>query len=272
MKVNLINRLPYKSMTKKTNLLMCGALAIIAIGIASCAAPTRFGVYCRQNGGDLKYGNNESEAHCVFPDGSVCDPQAFQKGECRNQAVASINATHQPVSGSGDGLPAPTTSHELLNRASLIFIGEVGPVAQQRNFAGYGLKGEMLDGAKTGNPAANVPYTDFELKVERVIKDDGSIADGKPIILRMAGEATPETKRLTATTDYPFSYTGDRYLFLLAHEPDEIAYGFYYGPWSRLIIDSNNLLYVSNGMQQLLKLDGSEATITLDDFIARIGR
>ncbi|NJM39940.1 MAG: hypothetical protein HC853_03755, partial [Anaerolineae bacterium] len=148
---------------------------------------------------------------------------------------------------------------------------EVGPVVERRRFAGYGPKGELLDGAKSGNPDANVPYTDFELKVERIIKDDGSVASDKPIILRMAGEATPETKRLTASSSYPFSYTGDRYLFLLTHEPDGIAYGFNYGPWSRLIVDDKNLLRISDNYQQFLKLNGI-SPITLEAFIALISK
>lgn len=101
----------------------------------------------------------------------------------------------------------PKTSAELINKAQLIFIGKIGPVVQHRTFSGYGPKGELLDGVDTaGHPAPKVPITDFTLKVEQVIKDDGSIAGGKPIILRMGGDATPEMKNLTLKSDYPFSY------------------------------------------------------------------
>lgn len=74
-----------------------------------------------------------------------------------------------------------------------------------------------------GNPVPKVPITDFELKVEQVVKDDGAIVSGKPIILRMGGDATPEMKQITANGEYPFSFTGDRHLFLLSRNPDGVT-------------------------------------------------
>jgi hypothetical protein len=170
-------------------------------------------------------------------------------------------------------VPPPKTLAELASKAELVFVGEVGPVVQRRTYSGYGPKGELLDGFDAnGNPVPKVPITDFELKVEQVVKDDGAIASGKPIILRMGGDATPEMKQITANGEYPFSFTGDRHLFLLTRNPDGQTYGFYYGPWSRLLIDGNNNLRVSNGSQELLKLDGSDAPISLDEFIRRVKR
>ncbi|MCL6511328.1 MAG: hypothetical protein K6U78_11620 [Anaerolineae bacterium] len=174
-----------------------------------------------------------------------------------------------PSSGAAPIGP-PTTTRDLIAPAQLIVIGEVGPVIQRRTYSGYSSNGQLLDGFnETGMPVPQVPITDFEVKVERVIKDDGTIASGKPIILRMSGNATPEMKATTRNSDYPFSYTGDRHLFLLTRNPDGTTYSFYYGPWSRLLIDSD-ILRVSNGSQDLLKLDGSDVPIRLDDFIRRV--
>ncbi|MCL6511326.1 MAG: hypothetical protein K6U78_11610 [Anaerolineae bacterium] len=160
----------------------------------------------------------------------------------------------------------------MLSKTQLIVIGEVGPVVQRRTFSGYGPNGELWDGFDAvGRPVPQVPFTDFEVKVERVLRDDGSIANAKPIILRMAGDATPEMKAITQNTNYPFTYTGDRYLFLLTLNPDKTTYGFYYGPWSRLLIDGGTLR-VSDGTQQLLKLDGSDAAISLEALTQRIGK
>ena len=160
--------------------------------------------------------------------------------------------------------------HELVAPAQLIFIGEVGPVVQRRTYSGYDPQGELLDGFnEAGTPVPRAPITDFEVKVERVIRGDGTIGSGKPVILRMSGDATPEMKEITRNSDYPFSYTGDRYLFLLTRNPDRATYGFYHGPWSRLLIDGDTLR-ISNGSQDALKLDGSDAPISLEDFIRRV--
>ena len=165
---------------------------------------------------------------------------------------------------------SPRTTEELVSKAQLIFIGEVGPVVQHRTFSGYGPNGELLDGVDiAGNPAPTVPITDFEIKVEQVLKDDGTIAGGKPVILRMGGDATVETKNLTLKTDYPFSFTGDRHLFLLTRQPDGVTYGFQYGPWSRLLIDGD-VLRISNREQQLLKFDDRNSPLGLTEFMAII--
>lgn len=188
-------------------------------------------------------------------------------------ALAITGASSYPrAHESGTTVAPPKTTDELLSKAQLIVVGEVGPVVQRRTFSGYGPNGEFLDGLNTvGQPVPQVPFTDFEVKVERVLRDDGSIASGKPIVLRMAGDATPEMKAITQNTHYPFSYTGDRHLFLLTLNPDKTTYGFYYGPWSRLLVDGSTLR-VSDDTQQLLKLDGSDAAISLEALTQRIGK
>ena len=115
-----------------------------------------------------------------------------------------------------------------------------------------------------------LPFTDFEIIVEQVIRDDGRIAQEEPIILRMPSTATAELKALTQNSDYPLSYTGDRHLFLLSPNPDGETYGFYYGPWSRLTIDADENLRVSDGRQQLLTLDDWTDAIKFADFVDRI--
>lgn len=185
-----------------------------------------------------------------------------------------------PAAPLGSGAPSsgtapigpPTTTRDLIAPAQLIVIGEVGPIVQRRTYSGYGSQGKLLDGFnEAGTPVPQVPFTDFEVKMERVIRDDGTIASGKPVILRMSGDATPEMQAITRNSDYPFSYTGDRHLFLLTRNPDGTTYSFPHGPWSRLLIDGD-ILRASNGTQDVLKLDGSEAPIRLDDFIERVKR
>ena len=117
-----------------------------------------------------------------------------------------------------------------------------------------------------GNPLPNIVVTDFPLRVEKVIRDDGGIAAGKSIILRMIGAAEPGTKGLTENIEFPFSYPGDRYLFLLTPNRDGKTYGLRYGPWSRLIVDGE-ILRTSRGKQQPLQFEGTDQPVTLDEFV-----
>lgn len=202
----------------------------------------------------------------------MCGPAFAQYPTDQSALTSPIPPPVAPPGSGAAPIGPPTTTRELIEPAQLIFIGEVGPVVQRRTYSGYGSNGQLLDGFnEAGTPVPQAPITDFEVKVERAIRDDGTIASGRPIILRMSGDATPEMKAITRNTDYPFSYTGDRYIFLLTRNPDGTTYSFYHGPWSRLLIDGD-ILRASNGTQDLLKLDGSEAPISLDDFIQRVNQ
>lgn len=260
-------------------------LAVLIIGVAvftACAPADPTTSYCEQHGGryESRHVNNGAVGYCVFPDNTECPSWDFYQGTCKPGQTPSrtrydMMPTQMPQSradhSADAAVPPPKTLEELAGKADLVFVGEVGSVVQRRTYSGYGPKGELLDGFDVnGTPVPTAPITDFELKVEQVVKDDGAIASGKPIILRMGGDATPEMKRLTASGEYPFSFTGDRHLFLLTRNPDGQTYGFYYGPWSRLVIDENNNLRISNGSQELPKLDGSNAAISLDEFVRRV--
>ena len=178
------------------------------------------------------------------------------------------NAAHEDYS-MASSLPPPQSLAEIVDRAPLIFIGEIGPVDQYLDFVVYGDDGQMLKERPVhadGNPTGDVPATDFLLKVEKVIRDDGRVARGEPIILREGGTITEELKKLTQGTEYEITFTGDRYLFLLIPTPDGLAYGFYYGPWSRLIVDGDTLR-ISDDKRQPLQFGDDAKPITLDEFI-----
>ncbi|MDI9547365.1 MAG: hypothetical protein QM346_07150, partial [Chloroflexota bacterium] len=155
----------------------------------------------------------------------------------------------------------------------MIFIGTVGPIEQHLEVSGYyGEEGQLespTDAEGASLPGYDYPATDFILQVEEVIRDDGTIARGEPIVLRWLGHATERLKQASQEGEYPVSYTGDRYLFLLFPYPDGETYGFYYGPWSRLIIDGE-MLRVSNGKQQPLQFWDGAGPVTLEEFIQAV--
>jgi hypothetical protein len=161
----------------------------------------------------------------------------------------------------------PQSLDELVDKATLIFSGEVGPVEQCLSLSGYDWDGSLLaTPADCSDPQVyGLPVTDFQLLVEEVLRDDGKIAAGKPIILRVLGFPIEEIVQMSQDSEFPFSSTGDRHLFVLSPNPDGESYGLYYGPWSRLNIDGE-ILRVSNGKREPLQFRDSDSPVTLDEF------
>lgn len=166
---------------------------------------------------------------------------------------------------------APGSLDALLRRAPLIFIGEVGPVERYTEFVPIERAQPTIDAegnAVPGVPVINtllagMPMTEFQLIVDEVIRDDGTIAAGEPVILRSTGHVTASVAQASRQWPIPHSFTGDRYLFLLTPYPDGKAYAFYYNAWSRLIVEGNDL-YISNGDRDPLVFDESDGPVTLD--------
>jgi hypothetical protein len=168
-------------------------------------------------------------------------------------------------------VPPPKDLSELVSKADIIAIGEVAEVIRQGYYGGYDATGRLiLHAGEPDKPVSGVPFTDFSIKVERSLKDDGSIAAGQPIILRITGHPTNEVRRLSddLQVDFPMSFPGDRHLLLLSKNPDG-SYGFYYGPWSRLVIDGE-IVRVSNGAKEPLKFANSERVFTPAELIDAI--
>ncbi len=262
-----------------------GFLLMLAIGACGLDAPPPFYLLCSEWGGRIEHrslldGSDLSVSYCVFADGTECHGRQFYYGTCVPPgASAPLSPLPTPIGGFGSplgsgfaGFAPPPSLDELVDKASLIFIGAVGPVEQYLETVGvYGEERQLkLTGKDAeGNPLPGYPVTDFILQVEEVIRDDGTIARGEPIVLRVVGHATEELKQASQEGEYPATFTGDRYLFLLSPYPDGETYGFYYGPWSRLIIDGE-MLRVSNGAQSPLQFWDVAEPVTLEEFIQAV--
>jgi hypothetical protein len=225
-------------------------------------------------------GTGREIAYCVFKDGTECHLNQIYYGTCTPPgATAPLRPVPTPRGfleantpfGSGflDRAPPPSLD-TLVDKATLIFIGEVGAVEQYWEMITYREEPQQLTLSPTIEPQPGLveqyPATDFRLEVEEVLRDDGSIAAGKPIILRVLGHITTELKESSQAGFYPVTYTGDRYLFLLTPYPDGETYGFYYGPWSRLLLDGG-LLLASTGDPQPLWFAEMGGMLTLDEFV-----
>lgn len=170
-------------------------------------------------------------------------------------------------------LRAPKSLDALLHRAPLIIIGAVGPVERYTEFVPIGHSQPTVDA--DGNIVPSLPVinqlmpgaamTEFRLVVDEVLRDDGTLAADKPIILRSTGHITADIAASSAGP-VPPSFTGQPYLFLLTPYPDGQAYTFYYTTWSRLIIGDDDVLYRSNGERDPLILDENAGPVTLESF------
>lgn len=138
-------------------------------------------------------------------------------------------------------VPAPKTIEKLVSKADLVIVGTVGDLIQEGSFMGYDDKGNLLK-AKDKNlpPEAEGAFFDFEIKVEDVILDDGTIKAGKPVILRTYFKRP--TAEIDPTLEYPGVYPGDHYLFLLTRNPDKQTHTLYYASASRLLIDGPEVM------------------------------
>ena len=275
-----------RDIVRRIALIVSGLLLMPALAACGLDAPPRVYLLCNEAGGRIEHrslldGSDLSIEYCVFADGTECHKLQFYHGTCTPPgANAPLSPIPMPIGGVGALLgfgfdytgPAPSLD-ALIDRAPLIFIGTVGPIEQHLEVSGYyGEEGQLespTDAEGASLPGYDYPATDFILQVEEVIRDDGTIARGEPIVLRVLGHITEELKQASQGGEYPVSYTGDRHLFVLTPTPDGRSYGFYYGPWSRLIVDGD-ILRVSNGAQQLLQFGDRGQSVTLEEFIQAV--
>jgi hypothetical protein len=242
-----------------------GWAALLMLALTACDSFPQVSLLCSEWNGrtevrPLLDGTSREVAYCVFSDGTECHMRQLYYGTCTPPgASAPLSPVPTPNGGlasnplgSGfDDTAPPPSIDELVDKASLIFIGEIGPVEQYIEVYGYGEDGQLefpgTDDQGTALPGW--PVTDFILQVEEVIRDDGTIARGEPIVLRWLGHATERLKQASQEGEYPVS--------------------FYYGPWSRLIIDGE-MLRVSNGKQQPLQFGDRDQAVTLDEFVQAV--
>jgi hypothetical protein len=159
---------------------------------------------------------------------------------------------------------------ELSGKANVIIKVTVGSIINQGSFLGYDEAGNLKKIAPNESPPPDAPpgrrekpFVDYEIKVEQVLKNDGTFKSGEMLILRMPG-GLPEQSNSDA--EYPGSTPGDRRFLFLTQNPDKKTYGLYYGSKSRLIVDDPVVTY-SNGSRTPVNLNAPGKPI---DFIEAV--
>lgn len=183
--------------------------------------------------------------------------------------ASQMSARRSSDNGGLSLLPPPQSMDELVDPADVIVVGTVGDVVSQGELSGYGQDDKARNQSPTDPASPAIPITDFRINVERVLLDDGTIEQGKPLILRMLGEPSTGADR---TSEFPQTVVGVKYLLVLSQNPDGATYGPYYGPYSRLFLTKSGVTY-SNGSRTLVEFtDRRDPDTFLADLTTAIRR
>lgn len=161
---------------------------------------------------------------------SACAPVATNRGV---QVPASGPRT--PASLEKGVLP-PGSMEELVAKADVIVIGRVGAIVSQTREGPYNANALPQD-PRDVPPLPSLPFTYYKIEVEEVIMDDGTLAAGRPLILRVYGHVNREEGQDLAAR-WPMPRPGERRLFVLRRNPDSQSYGPW-GGWGLLRIDGD---------------------------------
>ena len=144
-------------------------------------------------------------------------------------------------------VPPPDDLAELVSKSDIIVVGTVNSVVTSGTLKSYNeADNTRVDEwvEETDAPTTPyVPHTDYLISVETIIMDDGTIAAGDDVVLRMVGRGSStrvsDNPRIMALPD-----VGDRRLFTLSENPDG-TYGLR-GWWSHFVIDGDSVTHADD--------------------------
>ena len=134
-------------------------------------------------------------------------------------------------------------------QSHIVVLGAISSVIEEKVMGGYGDDGTPTDVGMEGG----LPYTDYEVRIESVLKGDGEIEDGGALVLRMFGHLSQQSEVLTlASVQLPQS--GSQFMLALGRNPDGT-----YGSGSEGLIDvtGDTVAYV-DGVAFPTELTGEE--------------
>ena len=136
---------------------------------------------------------------------------------------------------SGFMVPRPNSVEKLVERADVIAVGFISLVLAEKWIGPYGEDGKPTLAGEEGG----LPYTDYDVRIESVLKGDGTVTDGGTVVLRMFGHLSNAGAIITPNV-FSLPNPGDRLLFALGRNPDD-TYGT--GPEGLLKVDGEQVTY-----------------------------
>lgn len=158
-------------------------------------------------------------------------------------------------------LPPPRTMLELVHGMEIIGVGTVGPLVKET------MESDTLPFDTLGTPVPPhlTPYLYYEVSFEQVFRDDGTVASGKPVLVRFAGTLDERNVRV-AEDNYAHVRPGARGLIFLSEFKG--SYQIARTGYGLLDIVGNEVRYSSNG--QTAKVVDFTTNTTPDAFLAEL--
>ena len=143
-------------------------------------------------------------------------PEPVVVGEVVSTQPANGPTTSQePDSPTGMMVPRPGSVDELVMRSNVIVVGTITTVLEERLIGGYGDDGKPLSADDEGG----LPFTDYLVTIEDVLKADDSVANSDTLVLRMFGHLSDRDAVITPNV-FTLPNPGDYLLFALGRNPD----------------------------------------------------
>ena len=145
-------------------------------------------------------------------------PEPVVVGEVVSTQPANGPTTSQePDSPTSSGMmvPRPGSVDELVMRSNVIVVGTITTVLEERLIGGYGDDGKPLSADDEGG----LPFTDYLVTIEDVLKADDSVANSDTLVLRMFGHLSDRDAVITPNV-FTLPNPGDYLLFALGRNPD----------------------------------------------------
>ncbi len=206
------------------------AVALLVIG-AACGSD--------EASPETSVSSTASEGNPLGPEGIVSSPQ---------EVIVESGDSGPPISSSMM-VPRPESIEVLVRMSHIIVLGTISAVLDEKLIGAYGEDGNSY----TPVEESGTPYTDYEVRVERVLKDDGDVEDGGTLVMRMFGHLSQQNDAVTlAAVQLP--QPGSHYLLALGRNPDG-TYGS--GNEGLIYVDGESVAY-ADGIAFSTKLTGEE--------------
>ena len=148
-------------------------------------------------------------------DGETPEPVVIT-GLVADQPTGGATTVHAPSAPASSGMmiPRPNTVEDLLARSQVIVLGTINSVLAEK----------LIYFGEDGMPVAadeesGLPFTDYDVRVESVLKGDGVIENGGVLVLRMFGHLSNPGAIITPNVFF-LPNVGDSLLFALGENPD----------------------------------------------------
>ena len=111
--------------------------------------------------------------------------------------------------------PRPESIEVLVRMSHIIVLGTISAVLDEKLIGAYGEDGNPYVPAEESGS----PYTDYEVRVESVLKNDGDVEDGGTLVLRMPRHLSQQSDVVTLA-EFQLPQPGSHYLLALGRNPD----------------------------------------------------